>query len=990
MIENQQKTRQVATNTRNTTVFVGGIGPFPDDSTWCGAYEESSNTMKPYYLKNAGEYHSRLTTKLAVLLLALPVLGAFAADPTDTLTYNGTGANTFANTNGALSFKDGTSNIFTVATSSGALTDSNLGAAAQLTFGMTVTSDVPTTSTYNNVGPVAATPGALLISNKSSITVNNGLNLTATTVTLGAGNYTAWGTGSSTGSISLTFAGYSTSGSNVFCTSLTTSDLVTVGSYGDSNSLTVKDGAKASTVGLKIGARGAEDQTTYIGDKNTVKVSSSATVSGATLAQVAMSNWNANAGAITVGDFGAENKLIVEKGAYFQGTGAVTVGSASVSSSNGIEVTSGPSASITDNGGYAFKGGALMVGSKGSTNYVAISGGAKASVGAVVVGSDSSAASNFIGLNASTLESSGTAQVGVKGSSNYATLAAGSVLSLADDLIVGLGDASADTANGKFEPTYGGSNYITLDGVSGIKVGGGDILVGSAGKSNYITVSGASVIAAAYGLKDGALDNATGLTNAVIGFGMAKSSKVDVSAAGNSNTVTVTGSKSALAAANVKVGVEGSSNKLVVSEGAYLVGSVTAGSKFDGDVLTLKIGDGSTNSVLSAADDTVFAKGNSVEITAASALVNEITIGNFGSHNSLVVSKGASVKDVNSIILGFQGATSNPDSPLSTTVKYSRANSMTITGEGSSVITNDGAVVVVGVNGGLNTLSVADGAILWIKKGFISIGNAIVSNCGYGNVVTVDGSNSILSANDLQVGSNNSSQNKMVVSNGGLVLLNNVSSTYGDAATILVDGNGDSNAIQINGGYVAIKGKLGEANYNGNIDNLYEEIFGDTVTSTTGTTTHTDGLIDVSGIEVWNGSKFVTATASDISVKYCSSEADAKAITGYTGLAGYTIISQKAGAAVRDLTWAGSNLYDNKDGWYCSTWYGWFYSTEASGNFIMSSTADSWQYVAPGSTPASTYFYDYKLGSWIFTDSTHFQKNWVYEYATSSWIQLGK
>ncbi len=56
----------------------------------------------------------------------------------------------------------------------------------------------------------------------------------------------------------------------------------------------------------------------------------------------------------------------------------------------------------------------------------------------------------------------------------------------------------------------------------------------------------------------------------------------------------------------------------------------------------------------------------------------------------------------------------------------------------------------------------------------------------------------------------------------------------------------------------------------------------------------------------------------------------------------------------------------------------------------MSYNNYSWQYVSPSSTPSSAWIYDYSLASWLYTDQTYFQNNWVYNFAKSEWQQLGK
>jgi T5SS/PEP-CTERM-associated repeat protein len=231
------------------------------------------------------------------------------------------------------------------------------------------------------------------------------------------------------------------------------------------------------------------------------------------------------------------------------------------------------------------------------------------------------------------------------------------------------------------------------------------------------------------------------------------------------------------------VGNSGSSNSLVISNGAGVVNS-------DGYI-------GYTNT----------SSNNSVLVTGTnSAWTNRIDlyVGYDGSSNSLVISNGGSVTNQS----GFVGYTTN-----------SSNNSVLVTGT-NSAWTNTGSLSV-GESGSGNRLVISNGASVVNTSG--NIGNAVTSSS---NSVLVTGTNSAwTNTGELSVGFVGSS-NSLVISNGGSVtnqsgfvgyttnssnnsvLVTGAGSTWTNSGDLYVGYRGSGNSLVIsNGGRVA---NLGE------------------------------------------------------------------------------------------------------------------------------------------------------------------------------------
>jgi T5SS/PEP-CTERM-associated repeat protein len=136
-------------------------------------------------------------------------------------------------------------------------------------------------------------------------------------------------------------------------------------------------------------------------------------------------------------------------------------------------------------------------------------------------------------------------------------------------------------------------------------------------------------------------------------------------------------------------------------------------------------------------------------------------------------------------------------------------------------------------------------------------------------------------------------------------------------------------------------------------------------------------------IKVYDGNSWSTASASNLTAIYYDGTTNvwsASSLYATYGskvdLTGYTVIT--GGTAY--LKWADFSY--TSDGWYDSSWYGWFYTDITTwGNWIYQED-HGWQYVY-GSDDGTAYIWDNATQDWWFTSSTYYP--YIYDYSTSSW-----
>jgi hypothetical protein len=953
--------------------------------------------MKPYYLKNAGEYHSRLTSKLAVLLLALPVCGAFAADPV----YNSTlsdathlGVNTVtANTlSGA---------VVTAAGTATALNTNYIGWSAAATAQVALYWDTGAvalaagTSAPMVIGGTTA-DAATASSSYNTLTIDDYVNLTGvTTLSIGVGALDAGKVDADIlgahNALSISGAGVTNAGAMIK-TTLTTTGAVTLGTNGSSNTISITSGANLTSAGaLTVGAGVSTDATAGSSNEITVSGKVTATLIGTTLT----SESKLTAVGATVGNYGSSNKITVsDGGALVLGTGSLEIGA--YGDSNSVSVTDGTltlagtvslgvnqgadsnkltlsKTALATSGGLT--AGALTVGSVGSSNELTLTNTASVFVSAVNVGIGDTSPDGTTGLYTtadgnsnkltatdSVVKTAGAVKIGDYGSKNVVTLTNSGLYAAAADgadegsaidvltevttgvasITVGTGVVSDETHD---QSALGSSNSLTFAGASIFK-SEGSVVVGGNGSSNTLALTGASI---------GGI-----------------SGNLSIGLVGSSNTLSLSGKSSVALTGGLILGQNGSSNKLTVEGGSSLTvdGAVTNfGTGVDTtSASALQTALGSSNVV------TVDGKGSTLTLKSATDFV----IGSFGSNNKLVASNESTVVIKSGVTLG-EKASANLGTILTPVRYFSNGNQINISG-GASVSFSAADTLKVGALGNNNSVSVmGENSLLDITLGSVIIGEGSADAAAYGsnNSFTVS-SGAVVIADSIYIGSSGTSysgsNNSLTVSNGAIVVANTFFAINED--------KGDGNRLYLNDGMMAFKGKYvaGSTTWEDYI------VTGDNLV--TSPSLPKESLTEQGLIKVWDTktSAYVTAKASDLKVTYYSSETEAEKATGYKGLAGYSVLTV---ATTNRLGWAG-NVYDAGNGSYCSDWYGWFYNDAAYGDFIMSYNNYSWQYVTPSSTPDSTWIYDYSLASWIYTDQTYFQNNWVYNYAKSEWQQLGK
>lgn len=999
------------------------MGHHPDDSTWCGARDESSNTMKPYYLKNAGEYHSRLTTKLAVLLLALPFTGAFAAyDYTSVLD-----TTTTFSSNTVAGDKLSASNVTAAGTASD-LNESNIGwsiaPTAQVDLEWTGSAVVTTSGSAGDllVGGAVVT-SSTASSSYNTLTIDDYVKLVAGDLTIGKGVLNASGDTTlvdatklaNSNAVTVTGAAYSTS---MLSTTLTLG-AITVGEYGNSNALSVLAGGTVTATGaLNVGASDTKNPT--YGSSNSVTISGKTSVD--ILSGTVTSKSSLTSVGVTIGNFGSSNTLTVSDSGILAVGGALAVG------------VNGSSNAVTVNAGTVSGATTVTLGDTGDDNTITAS--AKSAItasGAVLVGNMPAATGNGISLSDSAFTGAALT-VGKWGSSNTLSLATSSTLTVSS-LTVGLGDNEATTTTPAHTAADGTATIVASEGSSNTfsatsskVVISGAVAVGVYGSSNAATFTGsvlASVAADADDPADGIqLDELTGgIASIDVGTGLASDATNDYSAMGSQNSLTFAGGSlfrvgtaATVAESNVSVGAIGSSNTFALSgasagaihgglsigdagssnavtlsgaseltlatfngatanSGALVFGNtgssntltVEGGSKLTvtGNVANFGTGTATTDAT---AVKSAFGSSNVLTVDGAkSTLALDGTaafiIGDNGSNNKLVASNGAVVTIKSSVTLG-KSASANLGTILAPVRYFAEGNQIDISGGSSVTFSTAASVLSVGVAGKNNSVTVAgEDSLLDITTGEIVIGEGTADGTAYGSnntVAVTDGA--ILIAKELYVGSkaaNYGINNSLVVSSDSLVVVN--------AKLDINSKTGDGNALYIKNGMVAFLGK----NYAPDMTWEQYLITGGS-SAVKGVAATETSLVDEGVIKIWDYSTgaYVTAKASDLKLAYYSSEAEAEAATGYTGLAGYTVLTTAQNLDY--LSWAGTltAIPDSPAGNFWSSWYGYIYSNPMDPNMVFTYNDFQWQYSDPDNTPQDCYFYDYGLGSWIYTNET--------------------
>jgi T5SS/PEP-CTERM-associated repeat protein len=613
-----------------------------------------------------------------------------------------------------------------------------------------------------------------------------------------------------TNSFGNTFIGYSTDLTNTpansnqltvdgtVATTLVNSSGLTVGASGDSNVLLISNGGIVANADGYIGSNGSSNAVVVTGvgsawtnsgdlsigesggSGNSLVISNGATVvnglsllgsvigndvtssNNTVLVTGSNSTWN-NEADLSIGYDGSGNSLVVSNGGAVN-TGFVVpstgyIGKNATSSNNSVLVT-GTNSAWSNAFGF-------FVGYSGSSNSLTVSNGGSVYAGSlngVVVGNDTTSSNNSLLVSGSnsTIISTGGLTVGSSGSGNTLTIESNAVVSNSSDVVLGLQATSSN-------------NSVVVNGASWTNTGA--LKVGFDGSSNSLTATNGSTLVVAGDLSIG--NQADSFSNSML--------------LSDSNTV-------ASVVGTLYVGNEGNNNSLVISNGAKLNSSNDA---YIGAFLTsssntltvvgatwsntgnIYLGDGvatgTGNALNIGQGGSVSAQGITIGFNTVSNAINVGTLGGSDTNVSLSAQTidlgnqgvinfnqadqttlAANISDNGSVNQLGTGATILSGSNTYTGTTIVEGGALAITG---SIVNANGAVVVGGSNSGTSMIA-SNGGIVDVSYLYLG-SNATSSN----NTLLVTGSNSAWTNNaDLYVGYLGSG-NKMVLSNGGTMLL---------------------------------------------------------------------------------------------------------------------------------------------------------------------------------------------------------------------------
>ena len=370
-----------------------------------------------------------------------------------------------------------------------------------------------------------------------------------------------------------------------------------------------------------------------------------------------------------------------------------------------------------------------------------------------------------------------------------------------------------------------GGNAVVLSSSGSVWSNSANLVLGSASSFNQLTISN--------GAKAAALSLLIGNSSA------ANSNRVVVSGAGSSLEITDT------VFGDLDVGVSGSVNSLIISNGATLLADGT---------LLFDIGQQLTSS-----NNTLLVDGPGTVITNVPGAAPRITVGGSGSGNTATFSGGARAYVAGITLAGDSAA--------------SRSNNVLIQGAGTFVDTAAGTTlgVNVGLYGSNNTLQILGGAVV---KGLLSVG---YDTNAANNTTIISGVGSAMtnSSFNYQVGIFGPG-NLLLVSAGGKVSVPEVELGNGPTATnnrIVVTGSG-SFFQQTPGTRFLLVGSSGNSIVVSNGATLYPWDFrlgagNQTIVTDPGTLFTNEAFFTVSGrMVVSNGATLGTRaqTASDVAL----------------------------------------------------------------------------------------------------------------------------
>ena len=561
---------------------------------------------------------------------------------------------------------------------------------------------------------------------------------------------------------------------------------------------------------------------------------------------------DAKANCIT-GQNGSANSLLIANGGIVLNSGAGVIGLNATASGN--------SAVVTGNGSTWSNGTALLIGDSGSGNRLTVEAGAQVLEGGVGVS---------LGYNA--------------GSSDNALLVdgTGSILSSSTDLVVGYSGNSnsvvisngATMTNG--QQSYGGvigfysgasNNSVVVTGNGSTWNDGGDLLLGWSDSGNNLTITNGGTVTSrqinyggVIGFNAGVSGNSVMVTGKGSTWSNAGDLLVGVSGSGNSmvianggsvsnaqvnygggigfnggssnNSVLVTGGGSAWTnRGDLLVGVSGSGNSMVISNGA----TVVSGEVNYGGVIGLN-SNSTGNSVLVTGSGSTWS--NSGNLTIGYSGNGTLTIANGGSVSASAVtiaSQAGSSGTINFGSLGGSDTAGNLIAPLisfgsgSGTINFNQADTLAATGfsgNGSINQLGNGTTILIGSNTYTGTTTVSAGTLLANNTNGSAVGASTVHVNGgtLGGTGIIAGATTISSGGTLAGGSGGS---------GGLSFTGGLSLESGSTTSFTIHSANDFTSIYLVGNTVNYGGQLvfDVGSYNpiaGNVFKLFNMIGGAT------------------------------------------------------------------------------------------------------------------------------------------------------------------
>jgi hypothetical protein len=509
---------------------------------------------------------------------------------------------------------------------------------------------------------------------------------------------------------------------------------------------------------------------------------------------------------------------------------------------------------------------------------------------------------------------------------------------------------------------------------------------------SYVELAGNLIVGEYAIMNEAVIDNSEVIASDVyVGIGTTTSLEY-----GCDNLLAIKNGSELYATGNINVGYYGGAT----SSTAALDGSEVT---YDGNKLEV------TNSWVSSAsivvgnglassryvDNLAYGSNNKVTVDGGSSGIDtsDFILGLYGSDNSMTISNGAWVVAYNSIVIGKEGE--GFGTILKPINRFSSGNNVEISGEGTYNDTQYDSTLYVDKNASQLDWSDLD-SIDWDSLTIDGLNALYIGEKGQESKLSVGASGVVASETDVYIGSGDPDDAEAGSSN--TVVINGKEAQFLVEGTIVIGVNGSYNEVTVkNGGLLAARNlvisandSLAKDNYLNIAANGFVAIYGKVLEDTMDETIEKMKKYEEDEvIRVWDAvsDKYVSAKGK-LTYHYCASDDEAEAITGYEGLAGYTIVYGGDEAGV-DVSWADANSGGNGDGWYCSSFLGWFYTDSADGNWAYSSTY-GWLYICDGAVSTSVYIYDQTTDSWLWTSKSMSSNGYqfFYDLVNGQWLYL--